>query len=93
MGAISAREARRVLDLSETVAVIHLLALAQAMDLRGLERFGAPLLALHAAVRERVPMNREDRRMDHDIEHMLGALRADELPLPDVETSPEGGLR
>jgi len=85
MGTISAREARRVLDLSETVAVIHLLALVQAMDLRGLGRFGAPLLAMHAAVRERVPMNREDRRMDLDIEAMLEALRADELPLPAVD--------
>ena len=89
MGAISAREARRVLDLSETVAVIHLLALVQAMDLRGLDRFGAPLLAMHAAVRARVPMNVEDRRMDLDIEAMLGALRADELPLPAVDMTLE----
>jgi len=89
MGAISAREARRVLDLSETVAVIHLLALVQAMDLRGLDRFGAPLLAMHAAVRARVPMNVEDRRMDLDIEAMLEALRADELPLPAVDMTLE----
>ena len=78
-----------MLDLSETVAVIHLLALVQAMDLRGLDRFGAPLLAMHAAVRARVPMNVEDRRMDLDIEAMLGALRADELPLPAVDMTLE----
>ncbi len=93
MGAISAREARRVLELSETVAVIHLLALAQAMDLRGLGRFGAPLLALHASVRERVPMNREDRRMDRDIARVLELLRADELPLPSVEVSRQARAR
>lgn len=85
MGTISAREALRILDLTETVAVVHLLALCQAMDLRGVDAFGPPLRALHAAVRAQVPPNDADRRMDGDIGAVLALYRADALPLGEVD--------
>ncbi len=85
MGTISARDCVRVLELTETVAVIHLLALAQAVDLRGPHRCHAASVALRDAVREDVPMNDADRRMDHDIERTLARYRAGALPMGEVD--------
>jgi histidine ammonia-lyase len=89
MGAIAARELRRVLDLSETVAAIHLLALAQAVDLRGPEGCHVASQKMWAAVREVAAKHEVDRRMDHDIAALLERIRSDALPLP--EPPPEGG--
>src|SRR5206468_5135532 len=50
MGSIAARDCQRVLDLTETVAVVELLALCQGLDLRGGPRHPRGR-ALHAAVR------------------------------------------
>jgi histidine ammonia-lyase len=85
MGTIAARDAVRVLDLSETVAVIHLLALCQAVDLRRREGCHARALALHGAVREHVPVNTGDRRQDGDIVRVLELYRASQLPLGAAE--------
>lgn len=83
MGTLASREARRVVELGETVAAITLLAACQAIDLRLREgaTFSAPLMRLHRAVRSRVPMVDADRRQDHDIAAVLELLRADALPL------------
>jgi histidine ammonia-lyase len=84
MGTIAARDCRRVLELSETVAVIGLLAACQALDLReggsGLRR----PLALRGAVRKAAPMVVEDRRQDLDIERVVAMLREGALPLGSV---------
>jgi histidine ammonia-lyase/phenylalanine ammonia-lyase len=76
MGTMSARELRRVLDLVETVATIHLLAVAQAVDIRHPENCHPASRALHRAVRAVVPEVHEDRRMDRDIQATLAAYRA-----------------
>lgn len=81
MGTIAARDCLRVLELTETVAAIGLLAALQAVDLRGVERCGKRARALHAAVRAVVPMVREDRRQDRDIDSVLQLLRRGELPI------------
>jgi histidine ammonia-lyase len=89
MGTIAARDALRILELTETVAAIVLLAACQAVDLR--ERLGqAPgrgASRLRDAVRKAVPMVVEDRRQDHDIARVLELLRDRALPLggPDEE--------
>jgi len=81
MGTIAARDCRRIVELSETVASIVLLASCQALDLRdggsGLRR----PLALRDTVRKSVPRLTRDRRQDLDIERVLAALREDALPL------------
>lgn len=94
MGSIAAREARRVVELGETVAAVHLLALAQAADIRA--SAGAPALAPKAqalvdAVRAVVPKNEADRRMDRDIQAVLRLLREDALPLPGADRGEETG--
>jgi histidine ammonia-lyase len=85
MGTISARECLRIVELTETVSVIHLLALCQAVDLRGPERCHPASRALRDAVREAVPINDADRRMDQDIERTLARYRAGELPIGEVD--------
>ena len=80
MGSIAARESLRILDLTEAVAAIALLAVCQCVDLRG----SAPSRAsrrLHEAVRKHVPMLRADRRQDADITRIVDLVRARALPL------------
>jgi phenylalanine ammonia-lyase len=69
MGTISARDARSIVELTENIAAIHLLAVTQALDLRGVDKAGARTRAAHDMVRERVPFMDGDRHMD-------GAIRA-----------------
>ncbi len=70
MGSIAARDALRIVELTETVAAIVTLAVCQAVDLR--ERSGqspgSRAAALRGAVRKAVPMLVVDRRQDLDIE-------------------------
>jgi len=81
MGTIAARDCRRIIELSETVGVIGLLAACQALDLRdgasGLRRAAA----LRDTIRKTSPMLVEDRRLDRDIASVLELLRSDSLPL------------
>ena len=81
MGTISARESVRVLDLAETVAMIHLLTVCQAVDLRGAARCHPASVAVRDAVRRVVPHVDADRRMDTDIQAVLGLYRRGELPI------------
>ncbi len=81
MGTIAARDWHRVVELTETVAVIATLAAMQAVDLRGVDRCGDGTKALHSAIRSVVPMVIDDRRQDCDIDVVLAMLRDDRLPL------------
>jgi histidine ammonia-lyase len=89
MGTIAARDCQRVLDLVETVAAIHTLALCQAVDLRGRERSCLRAQALHGTVRHFVPVNDADRRMDLDIALVLDAYRSERLPLGEADFPPD----
>ncbi|MFO7562550.1 MAG: aromatic amino acid ammonia-lyase [Enhygromyxa sp.] len=77
MGTIAARDALRVVELTEQVVAISLLAVAQAVDLR--LRVGGQCrprsLALRDAVRRRAPFVDADRRQDGDIAAILSMLR------------------
>lgn len=81
MGTIAARDCQTIVGLTETTAAALLLALCQAVDLRGPERVHVRARQLHAFVRQHIPMVTEDRRMDGDIARVLGWLRNNELPL------------
>lgn len=85
MGTIAARDCLRIIELTETAAVIGLLCLCQAVDLRAGLGCHARSRALHAAVRAQVPKVDADRRMDHDIAHVLAMYRAGELPIGEVD--------
>ena len=90
LGTTAARDCLRVLELSETVAAIALLAACQALELReGAGRRGRAL-ALREAVRKQVPPLGEDRRQDRDIECVLALLRSDALPIGPFEPGAGG---
>jgi histidine ammonia-lyase len=84
MGTIAAREALRVLELTETVAAIHVLALGQAVDLRG-GPVGPRARAIHAAVRAQVAPVDADRRQDGDIAAVLAMIAGDALPIGELD--------
>lgn len=85
MGTIAARDCLRIVELTETVAAIGVLAMCQAVDLRGGQNCHRRARALHAAVRARVPMVDADRRQDHDIATVLAMHRAGALPVGEVD--------
>ncbi|MCC3771306.1 aromatic amino acid ammonia-lyase [Streptomyces sp. UNOC14_S4] len=81
MATIAARDARTVVELVRQVAAIHLLALAQAADLRGTEVLSAPTKAAYDLVRSVSPTMEGDRPLEGDIQRVAsliatGALRS-----------------
>jgi histidine ammonia-lyase len=81
MGTIAARDCLRVLELTETVGAMLLLAMCQAVDIREGEGCHTRSQALHKAVRRAIPVNTADRRMEPDVQWALSAYRAGELPI------------
>jgi histidine ammonia-lyase len=85
IGTIAARECLTILDLAETVAAIHSLAMAQAADLRGLSECGPGINALHRSIRSQVPFNDQDRAMEGDIAFILEALNSKRLAISESD--------
>jgi histidine ammonia-lyase len=76
MATIAARDALRIIELTEQVAAMATLAACQAIELR------APAGGcggLHEEVRRTVPRLGDDRRMDGDIRAVLDLIRSDRL--------------
>jgi histidine ammonia-lyase len=87
MGTIAARDCLRVLELTETVGAIVLLALCQAADIRDGVGCHARTRAVRDAVRRHVPTNLADRRMEADIHWVLASYRGGSLPLGEGDFS------
>jgi phenylalanine ammonia-lyase len=75
MAAIAARDARTVIVLVEEVVAIHLIALCQALELRGLDHVARATRQVHEFIREHVPFVSEDRAMDGHIQAVLRLIR------------------
>jgi len=80
MGTIAARDARTINGLVREVAAIHLIALAQAIELRGVDQASPTIRAVHALIREHSAFVERDRRLDRDVNAVIrliesGALR------------------
>ncbi len=75
LGTISARATRDVIRMTEQVLAIQILALCQAMDLRGLEGFSSTARRLHKLIREDIPFLNEDRPMDQDIHQVVDMMK------------------
>ena len=67
MGTIAARDARSIVELTQNIAAIHLMACCQALELRGIEQCSAPTVDAFEIVRERIPFMDRDRYPDVDI--------------------------
>ncbi|WP_063064998.1 HAL/PAL/TAL family ammonia-lyase [Nocardia violaceofusca] len=81
MGTIAARDARTIIELTRQVTAIHLIALAQAIDIRGAAQAAPAVRRVHELIRAHVPFTDRDRRMDRDIERVArliadGSVRA-----------------
>jgi histidine ammonia-lyase len=85
MGTIAARDALRVLELTETVLAAVQLALCQAVDLRDGKGCHARSRELHSAIRKIVPINDADRRQDIDIHQVLELYRSNKLPIGEID--------
>lgn len=86
MGTIAARDCLRVLQLTEQVAAAHLLALVQALELRGRaggeERWRrGPIGALAEAVRGLSPSLLEDRPLEADLRAVVASIQIAAWPL------------
>ncbi|MGS2808888.1 HAL/PAL/TAL family ammonia-lyase [Nocardia sp. MW-W600-9] len=76
MGTIAARDARTVIDLVTKVAAIHLLALCQAADIRGVDVLTTPTRKVYTLVREVSSFVDSDRPLDGDIEAVAALIDA-----------------
>ena len=78
MGTIAARDAQRVLELTEQVLAAMLIAARQGLTLRRLLHNGdampAPLAALEIQLAEQVALVEEDRALDRDLQTLLSLL-------------------
>ncbi|OLF14185.1 histidine ammonia-lyase [Actinophytocola xinjiangensis] len=79
MGTIAARDARTVVELTRQVAAIHLLALAQAVELRGVELAAPAVRRAHELIRSVSPFVSGDRRLDGDVAAVAELIRAGTL--------------
>jgi histidine ammonia-lyase len=79
MGTIAARDALRVCDLVARAVSVHLLAVAQACELRGGVAGRPKVAAAVAAVRALSPAVEEDRCLDVDIEAVARAVAEGDL--------------
>ena len=75
MGTIAARDAERICTLTERVVAIHLLAAAQACDIRNNTGVRPLLARLMKNIRAVSAPVVEDRAMDKDIENMCTAIK------------------
>lgn len=78
MGTIAARDARSIVELAENIAAIELIAVCQALELRGVEQASPRTRAAFELVREHVGFLSEDRRMDLDIQAVVELIQSGE---------------
>jgi histidine ammonia-lyase/phenylalanine ammonia-lyase len=79
MGTIAARDARSIVEILQNIAAIHLIAICQALELRGIEQASPKAQAAFALVRSRVDFMSADRRFDRDIAAVVELIRSGEL--------------
>ncbi len=75
MGTIAARDARTIVEIAQNVAAIHVIAICQALELRGIEQASSAARRVHALVRTHVPFLSGDRRMDADVAAVVELIR------------------
>jgi histidine ammonia-lyase len=86
MGTIAARDALRVLELTEQVVAAMLIAARQALALRlPLSKLPlpAPLTAFLERLSNEIALVQEDRALDADLQRLLAGMRAGKWRLYD----------
>jgi histidine ammonia-lyase len=80
MGTIAARDAARICTLAERVVAIHLMAAAQACEIRGRVEVRPRLASLVKKIRRLAAPTFEDRPMDADIEALAERISTAGFP-------------
>ena len=65
--------------MTQNIAAIHLIALCQALDLRGTEGMSPKTRVVRDLVRSRVQFLDGDRRMDKDVREAVELIHSGEL--------------
>ncbi|WP_432464549.1 HAL/PAL/TAL family ammonia-lyase [Agarivorans sp. QJM3NY_33] len=87
MGTIASRDCRRVIELSEQVAIASLYAAVQGIDLRiqqqqlSLDSLSPALRSSYDQVRTLFPRLEEDRPLEHELRQGLAAIRSQQWEL------------
>jgi histidine ammonia-lyase len=76
MGSLAALDLDRIVEIAEAVAAIQLLAVTQALELRGLDAVSDTARELHAHVRRVAGPTLEDRPMDGDIRALVQLVQS-----------------
>lgn len=76
MGTIAARDARSIVELTQNIAAIHLIACCQALELRGVEQASPRTQAAFNLVREHVAFLDQDRYLDADIATTVALIQS-----------------
>lgn len=79
MGTHASRKALEVVQNSETIIAIELLAGCQATDLRGDLCSGTGTGAAYRLIRQHIPSMEQDRLLHLDIEHMVRLIQSDAI--------------
>jgi len=74
LGLHAARDCARVIDLTEKVVALQMIALAQALEIRGADQLGRTRAAFEF-IRERVPYMREDSCFDEPARRVVQSFR------------------
>jgi phenylalanine ammonia-lyase len=76
MGTIAARDARSIVELTQNIAAIHLMACCQALELRGVEKASPRSQEAFRRVREHIPFLDRDRYLDVDIATTVALIQS-----------------
>ncbi len=76
MGTIAARDARSIVELTQNIAAIHLMACCQALELRGLDKASPRTQEAVRRVRQHVPFLDRDRYLDVDIATTVALIQS-----------------
>ncbi|MED4805247.1 HAL/PAL/TAL family ammonia-lyase [Bacillus atrophaeus] len=79
MGTIASRDARTIVELTQQVTAIHLIALCQALDLRGKEKMSPQTATIYQIIREKTRFVDQDRPLDSDIQAIVQLIQSGEL--------------
>jgi phenylalanine ammonia-lyase len=76
MGSISSRHCKSIVDMAIEVAAIHMIALAQAVDLRDKRSLSPATRRWHDLVRQKVDLVDRDRPLDTDIQTIADIIKS-----------------
>lgn len=79
MGTIAARDAKTIVELTQHVIAIHLIALCQALDLRGNNKMSPKTAEVYNMIREVTSFVNYDRPLDSDIQRVVQLIRSGQL--------------